>query len=167
MQWYSVRVQARGEPARVPDDARDRFMDLLQDLHGTVGATNREWDATISLFAGSATHAAEYASAELLPKLAEKAGFPPWPVVRVEAVQEDVLDEELERSNFPDLVSGPEAAAMLKVSRQRLHQLAMTSRFPKPLYELGAGKLWHRAAVERFAETWERKPGRPAKRRVS
>lgn len=89
-----------------------------------------------------------------MPKLAGKAGFPQWPVVRVEAVREEVLAEELERPTLPPLVSGPEAAEILGVTRQRLHQLAMSSRFPKPLYELGAGKLWHRAAIERFAETW-------------
>src|ERR1039457_4218196 len=41
-----------------------------------------------------------------------------------EAVREDVLDEDLARPQLPDLVRGPEAAAIPGVSTQRLHALA-------------------------------------------
>ncbi|MGH3504514.1 MAG: hypothetical protein ACRDQA_26985 [Nocardioidaceae bacterium] len=76
-----------------------------------------------------------------------------------------MLDEELSRPNRPDLVSGPETADILGVSQQRVHQLtAAHPEFPRPLYELRAGKLWDRRAIEQFAAEWERKPGRPARK---
>ncbi len=136
--WYSVHVEARGEPAAVPDDALDKLADSLVDHHGSAGANERSWSATISVQAPTPVDAAQQGQ-DLLLRLTDKAGLPAWPVVRVEAVHEDVLAQELERPNLPDLVSGPEAAEILNVTRQRLHQLAAThSRFPRPLYELGA-----------------------------
>lgn len=66
---------------------------------------------------------------------------------------------------LPDLVSGPEAAAILSVSRQRLHQLVTEHpRFPAAIYQLAIGRLWLRAGIEQFAREWERKPGRPVSR---
>jgi predicted DNA-binding transcriptional regulator AlpA len=74
------------------------------------------------------------------------------------------FEADVEQSTVPDLVSGPEVAEILGVSRQRVHQLAANHpQFPQPLYRLGVGSLWVRAAIERFAEEWERKPGRPRK----
>jgi hypothetical protein len=88
--------------------------------------------------------------------------------VRVGATRHDVLDEELARPAYPDLVSGPEAAELLGVSRQRLHQLARSHpHFPEPLYQLRVGPLWIRAGIEAFAQRWARKPGRPAKHELA
>lgn len=85
-------------------------------------------------------------------------------VVAVEAMTEHEFDQRAETPNYPELVSAAEAGEVLGVSRQRVHQLASAhSDFPVPLYELGAGKLWTRAAMEGFARRWTRKPGRPAK----
>jgi hypothetical protein len=51
------------------------------------------------------------------------------------------FEAELERPTLPDLVSGPEAAEILGVSRQRVHQLAhQHPDFPAPAYRLGAGR---------------------------
>jgi hypothetical protein len=50
------------------------------------------------------------------------------------------------------------------VSSQRLHELAAgKTGFPEPMYELRAGKLRLRDAIEAFGRRWERKPGRPPK----
>ena len=50
------------------------------------------------------------------------------------------FEAELERPTLPDLVSGPEAAEILGVSRQRVHQLAhQHPDFPAPAYRLRAG----------------------------
>jgi hypothetical protein len=82
--------------------------------------------------------------------------------VRLEAVRHDVLDAENARPTLPPLVSAPEAAEILRVSAQRIHELAAAnSRFPEAAYELRTGKLWLRDAVVAFAQRWERKPGRP------
>ncbi|GAA5076613.1 putative DNA-binding transcriptional regulator AlpA [Thermocatellispora tengchongensis] len=60
-----------------------------------------------------------------------------------------------------DLVSAAEAAEILGVSRQRVHQLADRDDFPRPRYELATGKLWTRADITEFNKRWERKTGRP------
>jgi len=87
------------------------------------------------------------------------------PIVAVETVSENELDARHASPNYPELVSAAEAAEILGVSRQRVHQLAVEhSAFPPTLYELGAGKLWTAAAIRGFARQWSRKPGRPAKR---
>lgn len=68
------------------------------------------------------------------------------------------------RPSLPALVSGVEAAAILGVSRQRVHQLTTeNSRFPAPIVVLASGKVWLRSEIEEFNRTWTRKPGRPAK----
>lgn len=167
MSDYSVHAEARApegaEPLGDPVTPGDALMGLLTEHHGVCGADERSWTVTLSVDGHEAGDACARGSALILD-LAVKAGLPAWPLVRIEAVRGDVLEETLARPNIPPLVSGPEAAEILGVSRQRVHQLAVDHRdFPKPLYELGAGKLWHRAAIERFAEEWERRPGRPPK----
>ncbi|MDQ3973957.1 MAG: hypothetical protein M3276_06425 [Actinomycetota bacterium] len=165
---YSVHAEARApegaEPISDPLDAMERLMGLIGEHDGVCGADQRSWSVTLSLDdADDAGDACERGAA-LIGELVAKAGLPAWPLAKVEAVRGDVLDEDLARSNIPPLVSAPEAGQILGVSKQRVHQLAATHPgFPKPLYELAAGKLWHRAAVERFAEASERRPGRPPK----
>ena len=56
------------------------------------------------------------------------------------------------------LVGLTEIAAMLGLSRQRVHRIASTDpTFPKPQAELSAGLIWRRSHVE----AWARKSGRP------
>jgi hypothetical protein len=164
---YSVHAEARAPHGAKPVGdalgAMARLMQLVLEHDGVGGVDERSWSVTVSLLADSARQACERGAA-LITDLATEAGLPAWPLVRLEAVRGDVLDEDLARPNIPSLVSGPEAGQILGVSKQRVHQLAATHPdFPKPLYELAAGKLWHRAAVERFAAEWERRPGRPPK----
>ncbi|MQA85050.1 MAG: hypothetical protein GEV03_10610 [Streptosporangiales bacterium] len=59
-------------------------------------------------------------------------------------------------------VSGPDAAKVLGITRQRLHQLRRErTDFPEPLFELGAGPVWARSAIEELAKRYERR--RPRK----
>ena len=165
--WYSVAIEARSPSGagHVDDDTIARFADLLQPDSGVCGAGGipPRWDARISIGALGMEEAVRVGP-ELILRLASEAGLSTWPVVRIEATREDVLDQELVSPAMPDLVSGPEAAAILGVSNQRLHQLAVThSRFPDPAYQFPGAKVWHRAAIEKFNEKWSRKPGRPRK----
>jgi hypothetical protein len=62
------------------------------------------------------------------------------------------------------MVSAPEAAEIMGVSAQRVHELAAANlRFPEDAYELRTGKLWLRDAIITFGQRWERRPGRPRK----
>lgn len=63
-----------------------------------------------------------------------------------------------------DLVSMPEVAKILGVSRQRVHQLAQKYEdFPEPEAELAVGRIWKRAVILEWAAKHPRKPGRPTK----
>jgi hypothetical protein len=136
-------------------------MGLLAAHDGIVSAGGATWSATVSVQAEQARSAAAMGGA-LIESRAAEAGLPGWPVVRLEALRQDVLDAENERPTLPALVSAPEAAEILRVSAQRVHELAAANpRFPEAAYELRTGKLWLRDAVVAFGRRWERKPGRP------
>lgn len=68
------------------------------------------------------------------------------------------------RPDTPELLSSPDVAEVLGVSRQRVHQLAADHpQFPAPYARLGSGPIWTRPVIEQFAAIWARKPGRPAR----
>lgn len=60
-----------------------------------------------------------------------------------------------------------EAATFLGVSKQRVGQLDETrpKGFPPPVTRLACGPVWLAQDIERFASTWDHKPGRPKKDR--
>ncbi|MFN2496739.1 MAG: hypothetical protein ABR608_12650 [Pseudonocardiaceae bacterium] len=73
------------------------------------------------------------------------------------------FETEALRPDFPELASAADAADILGVSRQRVHQLAASNtRFPAPVARVATGPLWTVPAIEHFAQVWERKPGRPS-----
>jgi hypothetical protein len=72
------------------------------------------------------------------------------------------LTPRAEAATMPELMSAAEIAELLRISRQRVHQLRRTAAFPAPLADLRGGAVWDAAAVRKFAEEWLRKPGRPA-----
>lgn len=169
MESFSVRMETRApKDARdvVTDDAVDQLMDLLEPYEAAVAAGPQSWDATVTILAENSRRAVEQGS-QLIEEMAAKAGLPSWPTVHVEAIRQDVLAEQLAHPLLPELVSAPEAADILGVSAQRVHQIAAENTdFPEPAYELRAGKLWLRAAIQAFAER-KRLPGRPRKAAVT
>src|SRR5450755_221480 len=125
--WYSVHTEVRASAGvqglTVDENAADALMDLLEQHDGVVSTGTGAWAATISVEASNAWEATSSGS-DLIEKLADKAGMPNWPAVRVDVVRQDVLEAENIRPTLPELVSGPEAAEILGVSPQRLRQLA-------------------------------------------
>lgn len=84
--------------------------------------------------------------------------------VGLEVVTEKEWLRRAEAPTLPELMSAAEIAEELGVARQRVHQLRSTAAFPAPLAELRGGAVWNAAAVRKFAQEWERKPGRPTRR---
>ena len=84
--------------------------------------------------------------------------------IGVEIVREDEWQRRAAAPTMPELMSAAEIADELGVARQRVHQLRSTQAFPAPLAELRGGAVWDAVAVRKFAQDWDRKPGRPAKR---
>jgi hypothetical protein len=102
--WWSVHLETRGdEPLDMTEDEfGERLGELVVTLephHGVVigGDDPARWGATISVESATATAAAAEASA-IIQRAAADVFLPGWPVVRAEAVREDVLDEELTQS---------------------------------------------------------------------
>lgn len=77
------------------------------------------------------------------------------------------LDDWVSEQKSPqprDLVGAAEAAVLLRVSRQRVGQLAERPDFPAPIARLSAGPVWTRSSIEAFDQSWSRKiTGRPRK----
>jgi hypothetical protein len=128
--FFSVLIQTRADGAGdLNRTALNAFADAAEPYQATVRGGTRSWSARIRVEASGAADGAALGAA-LVTLLAKQAGLPAWPVVRAEAVREDVLDEDvltedLARPRLPELVSGPEAAEILGVSVQRVHQLAV------------------------------------------
>lgn len=59
-----------------------------------------------------------------------------------------------------DLAGVAELAALLRVSRQRVCQLARSGSFPAPVAQLASGPIWSTDHVRHFASSWDRRPGR-------
>ena len=126
---------------------------------GTPDEPNR-FEVTLTLYDCSQPSDAMAAASDMV---GSAVGWPRW--VGGEAITVEEADRRLREPTIPELVSGVEAAEILGVSRQRVHQLAAdNSLFPPPVARLASGSVWLRVAVESFAEKWERKPGRPRRR---
>jgi hypothetical protein len=82
--------------------------------------------------------------------------------VGIEIVTEGEHERRADEPTLPPLVAAPEVGEILGgISRQRVYQLQHVAGFPEPLYRLRTGAVWDRRAIERFARSWTRKPGRP------
>lgn len=85
-------------------------------------------------------------------------------LVAIETMTEVEYERRADEPTLPELVSAPEVADLLGgISRQRVHQLQHNAGFPEPLFRLRTGPIWDARAIRRFAATWTRQPGRPAK----
>lgn len=164
MEW-SVYVRLA---CPTPTDEDDHHIDAL------VSITDAMWPYSASVTFGDGWISAQAevdepngseavtAVAEAMAKAAAAAGLDCGDMIEVHVQPWADFEAELERPTLPDLVSGPEVAELLGITRQRVHQLAHEHPdFPEPAYQLGVGTLWFRRGIERFAETWQRRPGRP------
>ena len=59
------------------------------------------------------------------------------------------------------LVDAHEVRELLRVSRQRVYQLAGRDDFPAPVAKLGQGKIWLRDDIEAWMHAQRTRPGRP------
>jgi hypothetical protein len=160
--FFSVLVEARtADDGEIDAAALRAFAAAVEPYHASVAGTARSWSARISVEAAGAADGAALGVA-LVILLARQAGLPEWPIVRAEAVREDVFVEDLAQPDLPELVSAPEAAQILGVTVARVQELAARHQdFPAPAYELEAATLWLRPAILTFAERWDRERGTP------
>lgn len=158
MKWV-VQVEAEA-PAAAPDLVRpemllESFSRMLAEHEGAASGDRRHWVARVvipeqePLYPVHTAEQAGFLGKKLAADAARAVGLPDWPIMRVDVV--------------PELLGAQETAAALGVSRQRLHELRRSRRFPVPLAELGNGPVWSGSDVRGFLARWQRLPGpRPA-----
>lgn len=155
---------------RAPTDAAiGRLLELLAPLGVALAAGDGHvgWSATLTVEAPDPARAGSYALDELLHAAGE-AKMPTGEVAALEVLTAAEADRRLDEPSFPELVGAAEAAEILGVSRQRVHQLHTENpRFPEPVVELRLGPLWLKASIDAFLRSWERKSGRPPREAVA
>jgi hypothetical protein len=140
--------------------AMDRWERALQrlGLDGLFARIPQRHQTIATLYLPGADMDMVNAMCEGHDTLSEIVGQSP---VGIETITEDEHQHRAEEPTLPELMSAMEIAEVLKVSRQRVHQLRSTPNFPAPLAEPRCGAVWDAAAVRAFARQWRRKPGRP------
>jgi hypothetical protein len=101
MTYYSALIETRADDNQaISEGALGLFLTAVQPFHGAVTGGDggpQGWSARISIEARDAADAVAVAAA-LVTRIAADVALPGWPVVRAEAVREDVLDEDLARA---------------------------------------------------------------------
>lgn len=159
MSEYAVHVTTTG---RIDPDDEDRWDELIEaegdaPHFAAFGARNGGLEAQLTVQA-SDLHEAGRRGADALTEAMADIGVT-GEVVAVEVMTADEFDRWLNRPQRPDdLVSTYEAAVILGVSRQRVHQLADSDpEFPEGV-RVGNAVLRSGSALRRY-EKRERHPG--------
>lgn len=172
-------AEATAEPvAPLREDARDRctviarlripnadiyaihpstYQRLLEILQGRGPAIEIERDQLLVAFSINKQDvlAAQVDARPLLLELVATLGLTEASVIATRAYRNVDLEGEggtaEDNLPMPPCVGVGEAAELLGVSKQRVHQLARTSSFPSPIFRLRATPVWRQADVLRFA----------------
>jgi predicted DNA-binding transcriptional regulator AlpA len=163
--WWSVFVKAQAEDPDGPVVTGERleaFAERLSAHDGVVGGGADHYDAQLSLEGDDLAEVVR-AALGVVDEARAAVGLPGWPFAELEAKTEALLDAELSKPPFPEVVGATEAARMLGVSRQRLYQLAERDDFPPPMVQLAAGPVWLADSIRAFEGSWDRRPGRRAR----
>lgn len=91
----------------------------------------------------------------------EKAGLGQATGIRVLTAEQ--RDIEIAHPDPVNLVGVTEIADLLGVTRQRASAVTELPDFPHPIGTARGGRYWTTESVDRFAERWQRQPGRPVK----
>jgi hypothetical protein len=89
-------------------------------------------------------------------------------MVGISVLTNEQAEAEAMSPSIPPLASAADAAEILGISRQRVHQLSKQHpRFPAAIAQVAIGPLWTVDAIQWFASVWERRSGRPPKSRIA
>ena len=152
MTRWTVQMELDSDPDSV---GVDQLEDALSRYDATVSRIPGEG---VLVVAHNAADSMLRAAADVERAVLDVAGA--VAVLSLTLMPEQIHEARADRPTLPQLVSSPEVAEMLGVSRQRVHQLRASANFPAPLFELRTGPIWDVRAIARFARIWDRKPGR-------
>ena len=156
--WHA-RLDWVSTTATDPDVIFD-LMDELTDYapSGSIATDELAGSLTIAVEAVSFDDA--LSSALGVVRAALQQFVPTAAVVGVELVDSDVLDRELDRPLFPEVVGVAQIAELAGVSRQRARAFRQSPGFPSPVIETAQGPLMAKAAIENWIENRNTRPGR-------
>lgn len=157
---WDVTIDLVSVGASVAPLAED-LLDALEEHDGVV--TLASGQIVIDITVAADDHLAAVSTADRLVRAAVRSAGPDRAVTvdRIEAKTAARAARDLDQPTYPEMLGVAEVAELLGVSKQRVFELRETGRLPTPIAELRAGPVWPRPAIERFIESWERKPGRP------
>lgn len=144
----------------------DAAFDLIEALANngaamSVAENHLNGSITLTIEADSALAATEAAAQTLRDHAPATIGA--VDIVGIEVLTEDAMDAYLAEPVFPEVVGYAEIAELGGFSRQRARQLADGAAFPHAVITTAQGPLYSKHAVERWLNTRNHKPGRPAK----
>jgi len=156
------RTAPMGAEEALVEEQVDEFLEVLGQNAPVISISDDSYVVRLSVQAEEALSAAAL-SIHLVDRAAKRAGFPQWPVSRVDAQDDRALMKELSSAAMPSVVGVAEVAKSIGVSRQRVSELARSGNFPPPAYVLASGPIWLESSVARFVQGWDRRPGRRAR----
>ena len=142
------------------------LQDALTDHFAAVGGDGRGWDVRLSVTTNddpdAAARAVKRGHRSRPERTPRRLGCPSGPSFGARQSRKTPSTPSSRCPTSPRFLGPPQVTEALGVSRQRLHELRGSGRFPAPAYELAATPLWIRSTVDSFLAGWDRKPGRPA-----
>jgi hypothetical protein len=148
------------------DDRRIEMLDrvLNHAYSGRAAKTGFGWMASVR--ADTVVHNIDQA-AILGRKLVDDANcqvsMPLAAMVSQQIVASNVFHVQLETLSLSEKIGVAEVCGELGITRQRLHQLRQSGRFPTPDGKLLSTPLWMRSTIREFTIGWRHTPG-PAPR---
>jgi hypothetical protein len=125
----------------------------LSELRLAPTTDDCSWRITAGVDARDAAHAARRALDLVQPD---------GPVVRLQVLTVAEAERQMVSPRLPDLVGVLDVKELAGLrTKQRALQVTRLPDFPPPALVTRAGRLWVRAAVERFLSQWPRRTGRP------
>jgi hypothetical protein len=160
-EWtVAVGLETAAASGSALDEQVAALAEKLGPLAPAISVGKHSINVRLAITADDAVGAAATAVPEVIVAL-ESVGLGTGPVRELEVTEWSTFEKKLEEPPVPELVGITEIAEMLGTSRQRASELARSSKFPAPFAELAAGPFWLKPTVARFADEWDRKPGRP------
>lgn len=88
-----------------------------------------------------------------------QVSLPAAALVSQQVVHTNVFHAQLETISLSEMLGTADVCGALGITRQRLHQLRQSGRFPEPDHELTETPLWMRSTLRDFTVGWRRTPG--------
>ncbi|MEU6033952.1 hypothetical protein ABZ801_00935 [Actinomadura sp. NPDC047616] len=162
---WNIRIDVSLEyTERIDLDLRARLADYEAVIAAAYVAGKPAPDRTsiqLTLSAPTITDAQAAATSAVTTALAEVGQ--PAELVRMDTMPDEDFTTEIDDTAL-SLAGTREISEMLNVGKARTAQLIERPDFPRPLAYLSAGRIWNLNEVRAWAETWDRRPGRPRAR---